>query len=456
MHEPGDLDLLAAAQGGDADAYAAFHARWYPAVFDFAARIAGDVETGARVAEEAFAAHARDIALLPGGEAEGPLFGCAWAALQAEGCLDGGREAPALDASAASRAVASLGARRHALLDLHLRQGLDAQALARAVGVSPANGEVLVRRAVAEADRALETIGAGASPLAAYAARPPIPVPAGDAERSLGAALAVLGAGGRPPGIPPRAAGGAGGGRWRRFLPFALVPVTMAVALAAAIAVLAALSDDSPPPVAPTPAQGSPAATATATATRTPTPRATATRTATPGATATVTATPAASETPAATPTAGTPSPTAATATPTATATVTPTPTAVTPTPSPTPTVTPTPTPTATATPTVGNCQPVLEVQVDQLTVPPNDTNYSFRLYNTDACGPAGYTITVNQPWIVLLTDPSGQVPPFGQPGFRDIGVFANPPQEPGTYTGTLTITGPANTIVLPVQSTRQ
>lgn len=450
MHEPGDLDLLAAAQGGDADAYAAFHARWYPAVFDFAARIGGDVETGARVAEEAFAAHARDIALLPGGEAEGPLFAVAWAALQAEGYLDGGREAPPLDASAASRAVASLGARRHALLDLHLRQGLDAPALARAVGVSPANGEVLVRRAVAEADRALETIGAGASPLAAYAARPPIPVPAGAAERSLGAALAVLGAAGGPPVVPP-AGRPSGGGRWRRFLPFALVPLTMAVALAAAIAVLTALSDDRPPPVAPTASPGSPVATATATATRTATPRATATPTATPP----VTATPLGSETPTPTPTAGTPSPTPTTVTPTITATATPTATAATPTPSPTPTVTPTPTPSPTATPTVGNCQPVLEVQVERLNVPPNETGFSFRLFNTDPCGPAGFTIAVSAGWTLVAFPDQDQVPPFGPNGHRDIGVFADPPQASGTYTGTLTITGPANTIVLPVESTR-
>lgn len=449
MHEPGDLDLLGAAQGGDADAYAAFHARWYPAVFDFAARIAGDAGTGVRVADDAFQAHARDIALLPAGEVEGPLFGCAWAALQAGGLLDGGREAPPLDGSAASRAVASLGARRHALLDLHLRQGLDGGALARAVGVSPEHGDVLVRRAVSEADRALETIGAGASPLAAYAARPPIPVPAGAEARSLGTALAVLGEGGGPPVVPPAAARAAGAGRWRRFLPFLLVPLTMAATLAGAVAVLSALSDGGPPPGAPTVSTGGPVVTATATATRTPTPGATATRP--PAARATVTATPSANGTPSPTPAAGTPSPTTATATPTVTATVTQTPTVVTPTPSPTPAVTPTPTPTPTATPTT--CPSRLSA-VDTISVAPGQGSF-FRVFNS-FCARARLSITSSEPWLTVNPTSVDNLPPGGE---LDVTVFSQPPAAPGQYTATVTIrnlANPANVVTVTVRSDRQ
>jgi hypothetical protein len=439
MHDPGDLDLLAAAQGGDAGAYAAFHARWYAAVFDFAARIAGDVATGIRVADEAFLAHARDIAKLPPGEVEGPLFACAWAVLQRDGLLDGGREAPPIDQGAASRSVASLGARRHALLDLHLRQGLDGPALARVLGLSPENGGVLARRAVAEADRALETIGAGASPLAAYAARPPIPLPAGAAELSRAAAVAVLGLGSAAPPPPVTHRPHRGGGRWRRFLPWALVPLTMVVALAAAIAVLSLLSDDEPPPAAPGASPTRSVPTATPTLARTPTPAVT--RTPAAVATATVTATPTAP----ATPTPGQASPVATpTATPTATATATPTPSPVPP--SPTPTRTPSPTPTPTTCPSQLTA-------VDAITVPAGQGSF-FRVFNS-FCAPARLSVASSEPWLTVNPTTFDNLPPGGE---LDVTVVAQPPSEPGEYTAIVTVrnlSNPANVVTVTVRSVR-
>ena len=408
------------------------------------------------------------------------------------------------------QAAARLDPKQLSLLDLHLRQGLDASEIASALGVTKQNGAVAIARLKQASEDAIGSgmvaaegpqgcagmeaalamgrdgrfpAGLNASvrghwsncpecgrrrkqlaPLATFSALAPVSAPEGVKER-VRAALMRHWPGAAATG-PGRARGGVDGsaatrraeqpagpfGRRRGFL-----GVGSALGVAAAVLTVLVLLPASPialtqggtpkvslaaggGPGAPKPdtltAGASSATATTAGPSRTPTPVATGaagTATSAPGlvpsattvsATATATATPTPTPTP--TPTFTAIATASATATPAATATNTP----------------------ATATPTASLAQGTPPIQgclgtfVDRLAIMP-DSSQTFDL-NNFLCGSATFTVAVNDgaPW--LSASPTGGRISPGQ--FATIAVQVDGTKVPtasGTYTGSLTISGP-------------
>lgn len=172
----------------------------------------------------------------------------------------------------------------------------------------------------------------------------------------------------------------------------------------------------------------SPSATGTATSTLGPgTPFPTATRTSTP------------------VPTPGPGTPTF-TPSPTATATSTATPTR-------TSTATPTATATATISPTAVPCSPVLFANTTLLNVAPGGTS-SFTVFNSAGCSASFTTTTDGSNWL-SASPSSGTVGPSGT---STIGIVVSAtalPQGEGTYSATVNITGPNNSVTVTVKATR-
>ncbi len=315
------------------------------------------------------------------------------------------------------------------------------------------------------------------APLAAFAALGAIGAPMGAKAHILeglmqqwpGPATAGAGAGGGGGGgAGGGAAGGAGGlggglfGASGRFLKAGAVLGASLVLLLLALLVPAsplaltgdggigkATKDETPaPPTALNVIGGQP--------TNTPTPVAggsatgTATSTATTTETATATATPA-SGTPAATATnTSTPVPTPGPGTPTFTPSATPTRTN-TPTPTRQPTNTPTPTPTL--TPTTAPCAPSLYASTTLINVAPGG-NSSFIIFNPASCPATWSAATDGTEWLTISPG-GGTLPPSGT---ATVGVTVNSalvPTGEGTYSATITVTGPNNSFMVTVRTTR-
>lgn len=171
-----DADLVEAAQGGDREALAQLYERYFDAVYDFAARMVRNRDEAADIAQETFLKAMNALGgLKQGASFRSWLFSIArntalnrlerrgrtrpLAVIDAEGeefafdVVDPSRFASpqeAAEAAAAAKlvweAAAGLDPRQLSLLDLHLRQGLDAEEIAAALGITRNNAYVLLHR----------------------------------------------------------------------------------------------------------------------------------------------------------------------------------------------------------------------------------------------------------------------------------------------------------------------
>jgi hypothetical protein len=440
MDNTAGAHLLEAALGGDEQAARELFRQSVDPVFDLAARVSGSHETAARITTEVLERAASTFASArPGPDVRAWFFGLAWGVLAHEGLFAASAAVQTGPPGEPAARLASLGPRMHAILDLSLRQGLDASALARVLHISRANAAVLCDRVVARGRARLG--GDAAQVLAAYASLPPLGPPAGYAARlveGLRFRFDLVRTVGRQP-VPLHR-----GPSWA----FRRLAAPLAGVALLAIAVVSMLVPASPfavvggrdggeVPLSALPPDGSPSAT-----TRPARPP---TSTATARASATVTSPtsgPAAGATaiPSATPTARAATVTSATpATPGATASPTPAPPE---TPSPPPTPTPQP------------CAPVLAVSVSSVTVLPGRPSF-FPVFNTAFCAPLTFSVSVqvsDGAW--LSAEPLAGTIPTGQS--VDIHLAANPPSAPGTYRAVVRVTGPNNVIEVAVVSVRE
>lgn len=312
------------------------------------------------------------------------------------------------------------------------------------------------------------------APLAAFAAFGAIGAPAGAKAHILegllqqwpgpAASAGPTGSGGGGAGGGTPAAGGAGGGGGLFGGANAFIKAGAGLGMAAALLLLALFlpaspialtrgggeetaqaedgspgGDASPLPTAP----GGGAATNTPTPQGNPTTTPAGTGTAQPGQ---ATNTPGPSATPTRT---NTPVPTPGPGTPTFTPSPTRTNTA-------TPTRTNTPTPTTvppTSTPTPPPCTPTIFVNTSTVNVAPGG-NSSFLVFNSSNCS-ASFTISDDgAPWLSYGPS-SGSVGPSGT-STVSLSVSASLlPAAEGTYTATVTVTGPTNSVSILVSSTR-
>jgi RNA polymerase sigma factor (sigma-70 family) len=176
-----DDELLAArARGGDLDSFGQLYDRYFHRVYDFAWRVLRDPDAAATVSQDVFGHAASGLTSIPRSMTfKSWLFAIAHRAVAARagaapatppalyeeafgsfdvpdpcridqpGLIGQDHELAAL----VWEAAASLSARDYALLDLHLRQGLDSAELAPILGVSKGNAATLVSRMrVAAAD----------------------------------------------------------------------------------------------------------------------------------------------------------------------------------------------------------------------------------------------------------------------------------------------------------------
>jgi RNA polymerase sigma factor (sigma-70 family) len=180
-----DDELLAArARGGDLDSFGQLYDRYFHRVYDFAWRVLRDAGAAAAVSQDVFTHAASGLAAIPRSVSfKSWLFAIAHRAVAARagsvaatppamheeafgsfdvpdpcridqpGLIGGDHELAALVWEAAS----SLSARDYALLDLHLRQGLDSAELAPVLGVSKGNAATMVSRMRAAADDVMKT-----------------------------------------------------------------------------------------------------------------------------------------------------------------------------------------------------------------------------------------------------------------------------------------------------------
>jgi len=162
-----DEELAYLAASGDRGAFARLHERHLPGLYDFAVRVVRDRRLAAR-ALKAAAGEAR-AALAEGRRRGSPrallyatLHGSALDAVLADGAV---AEDPALpfaapggDGEAVWSSAAALAPQDYALLDLHVRRGLEADELA--VGLGVARGALALRL-----ERLQQELGAGAAGL---------------------------------------------------------------------------------------------------------------------------------------------------------------------------------------------------------------------------------------------------------------------------------------------------
>jgi RNA polymerase sigma factor (sigma-70 family) len=176
MTQLADAELVAAAQGGDREALAQLYERYFDAVYDFAARLVRDRDEAADIAQETFLKAMNALGgLKQGASFRSWLFSIArntalnrlerrartrpLAATGDDGepiafdVVDPARFASpqeVAEAAAAARlvweAAAGLDPRQLSLLDLHLRQGLDAEEIAGVLGITRNNAYVLLHR----------------------------------------------------------------------------------------------------------------------------------------------------------------------------------------------------------------------------------------------------------------------------------------------------------------------
>ena len=528
MTQLADADLVNAAQGGDREALASLYERYFDAVYDFAARMVRDRDEAADIAQETFLKAMNGLGgLKQGASFRGWLFSIARNTalnrLERRGRTrplttpgDDGEELAldvvdtsrfsspqeAAEAAAAARlvweAASALDPRQLSLLDLHVRQGLDAEEIAQALGITRNNAYVLLHRlkkavesAIAayvlwkQAGERCEGLAAVLAPAAAGGALTPAIrrevdrhvercADCRERRRRL-APLAVFGA--LAPATPPPGARAAGldqllrqprpasparaAHRTPRQAPapgaarqgFAAPQFLRAGALlgvAAGLLLLALVLPFSP--LALTRGGGSGLRTG-APAGETPRPGGSSTiiipvSPSAPGASATSppggspTAPPSPSPGGAPGGTAPTPTATPGPATPTAAATATLTT-------APSPGVTATATPTASPTP----CTPAIGLPpgTGGLTIPAGG-QASFQLQNATGC-PAGFSLAYGAAW--LVGPAGGTVPAFGSVTVTlrvDAGAL---PAEEGDYPTTVTVTGPANSFTLPVTARR-
>jgi DNA-directed RNA polymerase specialized sigma24 family protein len=169
-----DDELLAArARGGDLDSFGQLYDRYFHRVYDFAWRVLRDADAAAAVSHDVFTHTASGLASIPRGVTfKSWLFAIAHRAVAARagsvtasppamheeafgsfdvpdpcridqpGLIGQDHELAALVWEAAS----SLSARDYAMLDLHLRQGLDSAELAPILGATKGNAATMVSR----------------------------------------------------------------------------------------------------------------------------------------------------------------------------------------------------------------------------------------------------------------------------------------------------------------------
>jgi hypothetical protein len=414
--------LIEAALSGDAEAFSTLAEAWFDRLYDLCERVTGGRGEASLLARETLVQTLERPQRLDPATGFGPwILGAAWELFDREGLL--GRYPTGLEADASDGVPYAI--RRRAIRDLHRRAGLGAEGLGAVMGVSRESAAAVLRRVEAE-------------PPGGDEAAPPALAPAGLAESAIADVAWRWPA--RVAGLPRReralpAAASVGGASWRAF-------ASAGVPLAAVATILGVLLLVPASPVALT--RGSDeGAVLPATGVPSPTPTRTATATATTTRTARATATPR-------TTVAGgalTPTPTGVTATATATPTATLTATA-TATPARTPTPTASPTRTATATPTT--CQPAIFANLELLPVRPGTTS-EFTVFNA-FCGDVSVSISVSSDWVLV----PGDAIPIPSGGSIQVPVAAEPPDEPGTYEAVITVTGPANTIIITVHSVRE
>ncbi|MFN0093190.1 MAG: BACON domain-containing protein [Dehalococcoidia bacterium] len=444
-----DGALLDGARSGDREAFLALVAEHVPLLYDVLFQVVGHAGRAMVLTGEAIRRAAENAGAAPvGASARAWLVSQAWPLLGVAAAR--GEVVPSEARAGLACEAAAGGWERHAYLDLGLRQRFGEHELAQAAGISRSSAASLLARLPASMPPGFAE---------RYAAETePAVLPAGvasgwvrDAERWYG--------GGRPSG-PATPTPTVGAPRWgQRWL--------WGAALAGAVAGLAALLFIPGSPVALTRGAGdrvfsaAPTATPGSGAPPSGTPSATRTPTRTP-----VRATPSASPRATATPSAGptrtaaagltaTPIVSTATATPARSPTPTPTATATlgaspTPVPTPTPTATGTANPTATPTPTATACLPVLQANVSRLTAPPGQQTF-FVLFN-GFCGAATFVVEASDGWL-SAGPPSGTLAAGTS---TQISVVADPPAEPGAYSATVRVSGPSNSVVVTVESTRR
>jgi RNA polymerase sigma factor (sigma-70 family) len=172
----GDAELVAAARSGDQDAFASIYDRYADRLHDFCHSVLRDRHEAADAMQDTFVLVAQRLGQLRDPDKLRPwLFAIARhealrrakARGRATPTEDAGVEV-AIDASSPEDVVsgrdagaivwdaaAGLSARDQALLDLHLRQGLDGQQLADAIGTSADHAYVLMSRLRDQVERAL-------------------------------------------------------------------------------------------------------------------------------------------------------------------------------------------------------------------------------------------------------------------------------------------------------------
>ena len=174
---PSDAELVAAVLGGDRQAFAEVYDRYADRLHDFAHSMLRDPEEAADSVADSFVVMAEKLGQLRDPERLRPWL---YSVVRHE-CLRrlrarsrvayGGDErltemsddarGPDREAEVAAmrtlvwEAAAGLGDRDRALLDLHLRQGLEGTELAEAMGISPGNAYTSLNRLRAQVERSL-------------------------------------------------------------------------------------------------------------------------------------------------------------------------------------------------------------------------------------------------------------------------------------------------------------
>src|SRR5512132_107911 len=307
----GDAELVRAATAGDRGAFAAIYDRYADRLHDFCWSVLRDREEAADASQDAFVAAAERLGQLRDPERLRPWLYAAARTQAFRRARSRARAAPQAEMAnppdpatgpgqAARRsdlrelvwnAAAGLSERDRALLDLHLRHGLEGAELAEAIGVEPSHAEMLLSRLRDQVGRSLGALHG--NPLALLAAVPPMPAPAHLRGRVLERVRLTGGAGPGPPvgeatprGEAVRAAVHNPGGGRRRGATAALV-----AALLVAVAVGVGLGWERSPAVSsPTNGQGGPAAAGAATSAA-PTTQPTTTAASTSSSTSATTAT---------------------------------------------------------------------------------------------------------------------------------------------------------------------
>jgi DNA-directed RNA polymerase specialized sigma24 family protein len=451
MEHAAEAKLIAAAQQGDDVAFARLFRRWFDAIFDFAARVTGNEEAALAITEETFTRASESIeAAHTGIGARGWFFAIAWGLMDQEGFLFDEPPPNAGLPDDPERAVACLGPRKHAILDLALRQGLAPAELGRVLRVAPATAETLVGRVRLRAQHAgaCGTVPGGAPMIAEYAALPPLIAPDGYAEELLDEIRekwpALVAAPNRPairitPPPPPPSLRRAA---WTKFAevaaPLCVAAAMLALALLAPISPVALTRDVGERQVQPAAAlSDEPAATATPAfrvATRTPT------RVAAPGGGLLPSAAPSATAAGALVTQEQSGTPASATPEPQLPATSTPTRTAPTPRPS-TATATPSPTPA---------CVARLSSPVTSVTLTEGEGVFSV---TNSFCARAAFTVRVIRGDWLSASPANGALDPGESAA---VNLTADPPDEPGTYVAFVQITGPGEPFVVNVIAIRE